>query len=153
MPPLLSPRSPRAPLTLVALLLLSLLLVGPTCAGPQVTDEAGTPTPEPTAAEAVSPTPTPSPDATPPLDLSTWNELIVKPAEGVTDAQLQAALQQVSGSEVSLRPSLLGRYLATFAATDPPRDQAAQEALAVTVAALPEVAEAQANARINPAGR
>jgi hypothetical protein len=146
---LLARRSPRSFLALVPLLLLALFLLGPTCAGPQVAEPAITPTPE----ETVAPAGEPRADSGQPAGLSTWNEIIVKPEQGVTEAQLQAALDALAGSEVALRPSVVGRFLATFPPTQPPRDEADQEALALAAGELAEVAEALPNKRIDPAGR
>ncbi len=80
------------------------------------------------------------------------NELIVKPAAGVDEAALQVALGSVGGSGVQLRPSILGRYLATFSSTDPPRDEQGQLELLQSVRALDAVESAEPSKIHKPAG-
>lgn len=116
----------------------------------------GSPAPGIRSAEGTDPGadgPEQAADSAQPAALPTWNEIVLKPAEGVSEADLLAALGELAVGEVTLRPSIAGWFLATFPATRPPRDQAAQEALSASVAALPAVAEAQPNRRAGPAGR
>jgi hypothetical protein len=88
-------------------------------------------------------TTTTSGDAAP---TSTFDQVVLKPTDGVVQAGLQTALGGLGLGDASLQPSTLNWWLATFPATDPPRDEAAGSALVAEVAALAEVAIAEPNA-------